>query len=213
MDKLRKYFPTDKEFEIALFLLDTLNEQPQVFMVEDVLEQLYEKFGKDSANYHLCNFVFNRMKETGYITSFNGVLKLAHEGVSYLALQKVHETESLTKFAKYFLYTSLALMLIGAVVGLLCGGKGTLWIVSGVLILVGVFVLSNGWLLQLAGYDDEKGKEAHYDCKVQYSSQGFEGSDGNGVGGSCGGGHRAAGDCDGGWSGGVFRLMGRETCA
>lgn len=155
MDKLRKYFSTDTEFEIALYILDTLNEQPQVFMVEDVLKQLYEKFGKDTAKYHLCNFVFNRMKETGYITSFNGALKLAHKGVSYLALHKVHETKSLTKVTKYFLYTSLALMLIGAVLGLLSGGKGTLWTVAGVLILVGAFVLLNGWILQLAGYGEE----------------------------------------------------------
>jgi len=156
MDKLRKYFPTDMEFEIALFLLDTLNEQPQIFMVEDVLKQLYEKFVKDTARYHLCNFVFNKMKGIGYITSFDGTVKLAHKGVSYLALHKVHETKSLTKFEKYFLYTSLALMLIGTVLGLLCGGKGTLWIVAGVLMLVGAFVLFIGWLLQLAGYGEEK---------------------------------------------------------
>ena len=160
MDELRKYFPTDIEFEIALHILDILNEQPQVFMVEDVLEQLYEKFGKDGAKYHLCNFVFNRMKETGYIITFNGVLKLEHKGVSYLAyttcLRKAREAKPFTKFTEYFLYTPLALILIGAVLGLLCGGKGTLWIVAGVLMLVGAFVLFIGWLLQLAGYGEEK---------------------------------------------------------
>lgn len=156
MDELKKHFPTDTDFEIALYILDTLNEQPQVFMVEDVLKQLYEKFGKDTAKYHLCNFVFNKMKGIGYITSFDGAVKLADKGVSYLALQKFYETKSLTNFTKYFLYTPLALILIGAVLGLLCGGKGTLWIVAGVLMLVGAFVLFIGWLLQLAGYGDEK---------------------------------------------------------
>ncbi len=156
MDKIRKYFATDTEFEIALYILDILNEQPQIFMVEDVLKQLYEKFGKDTAKYHLCNFVFNKMKGTGYITSFDGAVKLSYKGVSYLALHKSTAQTSLPKFTKYFLYTPLALILIGAVLGLLCGGKGTLWIVAGVLMLVGAFVLFIGWLLQLAGYYDEK---------------------------------------------------------
>lgn len=147
MDKLRKHFATDTEFEIALYILDTLNEQPQVFMVDDVLKQLYEKHGNEAAQYKLCNYVFNRMKEIEYIKTFNGAVKLGNEGVSYLALHKVHETISLKNFTKYFLYTSLALILIGAVLGLLCGGKGTLWIVAGVLMLVGAFVLFIGWLL------------------------------------------------------------------
>lgn len=160
MDKLRKYFPTDMEFEIALFLLDTLNEQPQIFMVKDVLKQLHEKFGKDTARYHLCNFVFNKMKGIGYITSFDGTVKLAHKGVSYLTyttcLRKAREAKPFTKFTEFYLFTSLALMLIGAVLCFLSGGKGALGVVAVVLIFVGVLVLISGWLLQLAGYGEEK---------------------------------------------------------
>ena len=156
MDELKKHFATDTEFEIALYILDTLNEQPQVFMVEDVLKQLYEKHGKEDEKRLLCDHVFFRMEDLEYITLFNGAVKLAYKGVSYLALQKFYETKSLTNFTKYFLYTPLAIILIGAVLGLLCGGKGTLWIVAGVLMLVGAFVLFIGWLLQLAGYHDEK---------------------------------------------------------
>ena len=160
MDELKKHFATDTEFEIALYILDTLNEQPQIFMVEDVLKQLYEKHGKEDEKRLLCDHVFFRMEDLEYITLFNGAVKLAYKGVSDVNyrtfLRKARETKSLKNFTEYFLYTPLALILIGAVLGLLCGGKGTLWIVAGVLMLVGAFVLFIGWLLQLAGKKKKK---------------------------------------------------------
>lgn len=160
MDETREYFPTDMEYEIALYILDTLNEQPQVFMVEDVLKQLYEKHGKEDEKRLLCDHVFFRMEDLEYITLFNGAVKLAYKGVSDVNyrtfLRKAREAKPFTKFTEFYLFTSLALILIGAVLGLLSGGNGALWIVAGVLIFVGVLVLISGWLLQLAGYGEEK---------------------------------------------------------
>ena len=94
MDRLRKEFATDIEFEIALCILDILKEQPQVFMTKDVLERLYEKHGTDKAKRLLCDHVFFDMVDLEYIVLINGAVKLGHKGALYI------ETKDLTGIKK-----------------------------------------------------------------------------------------------------------------
>lgn len=150
MDELKKHFVTDTEFEIALFLLDTLNEQPQIFMVEDVLKQLYEKFGKDTAKYHLCNFVFNKMKGLGYITSFDGAVKLADKGVSYLVAYKTQPgvPHKMKRIIRYPLYIAPFLMIIGSVLGFLFGSDRNWRFASDLLMSIGAVILAIDLLLE-----------------------------------------------------------------
>ena len=95
MDGLRKEFATDIEFKIALYILDILKEQPQVFLAEDVLKRLHEECGTDKAKYLLCDHVFIRMKNLEYITSINGAVKLDHKGVSYIANRNLTRTKKI----------------------------------------------------------------------------------------------------------------------
>lgn len=85
MDRLRKEFATETEFEIALYILDILKEQPQVFMTKDALERLYEKHGIDKAKRLLCDHVFFDMVDFEYIALVDGAVKLDHKGASYIA--------------------------------------------------------------------------------------------------------------------------------
>lgn len=85
MDRLQKEFATDIEFKIALDILDILKEHPQVFMVKDALERLYEKHGIDKAKRLLCDHVFFDMVDFEYIALVNGAVKLDHKGASYIA--------------------------------------------------------------------------------------------------------------------------------
>ena len=85
MDRLQKEFATDIEFEIALNILDILKEQPQVFLVEDVLKRLHEKCGADKAKRLLCDHVFFRMEDLKYIALVNGAAKLDYKGALYIA--------------------------------------------------------------------------------------------------------------------------------
>ena len=89
MDRLRKEFATEKEFEIALNILDILKEQPQVFITKDVLERLYEKHGADKAKRLLCDHIFFDMKDLGYIALINGAVKLDHKGALYIATKNL----------------------------------------------------------------------------------------------------------------------------
>lgn len=150
MDELKKHFATDTEFEIALYILDTLNEQPQVFMVEDVLKQLYEKFGKDTAKYHLCNFVFNKMKGIGYITSFDGAVKLADKGVSCLVAYKTQPgfLHKMKRIIRYPLYIAPFLMIIGSVFTFLFGSDRNWRFASNLLISIGAVILAINLLLE-----------------------------------------------------------------
>ncbi len=101
MDELRKEFATDIEFKIALYILDILKEQPQVFLVEDVLKQLHDRCGANRAKYLLCDHVFIIMKNLGYIASVNGAVKLDHKGASYIANRNLTGIKKFLHFLKY----------------------------------------------------------------------------------------------------------------
>ena len=100
MDRLRREFATDIEFEIALCILDILKEQPQVFMTKDVLGRLYEKHGTDKAKRLLCDHVFFDMVDLEYIVLINGAVKLDHKGALYIATKNLTGIKKI--IAKFF---------------------------------------------------------------------------------------------------------------
>ena len=93
MDELRKEFATDIEFEIALYILDILKEQPQIFLIEDVLNRLHKVYGADRAKCLLYDYTFFKMQRIGYTALVNGAVRLDHKGVSYIANRNLTENQ------------------------------------------------------------------------------------------------------------------------
>ena len=97
MDELRKEFATDIEFEIALNILDILKEQPQIFLIEDVLNRLHKVYGADRAKCLLYDYTFFKMQRLGYTALVNGAVRLDHKGASYIANRNLTGSKKIIK--------------------------------------------------------------------------------------------------------------------
>ena len=101
MDELREKFATDIEFKIALDILDILKEQPQVFLIEDVLNRLHKVYGADRAECLLYDYTFFKMNRLKYIALINGAVKLDHKGALYIATKNLTGIKKILHFLKH----------------------------------------------------------------------------------------------------------------